>query len=239
VINPDIGIYKLWEKRLGNKFSEGELAVKIRHPNVIETYDYGRENGEIFIVMEYFPGQDLNKVIRRHYDSIREHRYNLMRQAAEGLCYLYGTQGIVHRDISAKNMMIDSDKHLKIIDFGLAMTTRELERYNITDKAGTAGYLAPEQLKRKALDERVDVYAFGVVLYELATGRFPFEGSTRQRRLKQMNPDFMKNPRDVDPTVPAELERLILDCLNHDKSARPKNVCAVRNRLRSVLAGKA
>lgn len=232
--------YKIWHERSMSKSTEEDIAQRLDHPNVIKTYEYGEDAGKVYIVMEYFEGQNL----RDAYVKLRgEKRFDreicdAIFQASRGLDHLC-KKGIVHRDISPKNMMARVDQlragkqeAVKIIDFGLAMTMGELNAVKYTDKVGTVGYRAPEQFSQRSIDQRVDVYAFGATMYELATGRQPFKGhgNTNHRQHPQ-EPISVPKPRQLEPRVPEDLQKLILRCLQRNKEDRPRDMSVVHTNL--------
>jgi serine/threonine-protein kinase len=232
--------YEIWLQRSMSKSTEEDIATRLNHPNVIQTYEFGEEGGKIYIVMEYFDGNSL----RDEYVKFREDKrfdseiFEAIFQASKGLDHLC-RKGIVHRDISPKNMLVkpemlraDQPGAVKIIDFGLAMTTGELRAIKYTDKVGTVGYRAPEQFAKRSIDQRVDVYAFGATMYELASGRQPFKGRTRQeRRFHQQHPDSIPNVRKIEPQVPEDLDELIMKCLTQNKDDRPPDMSFVHTNL--------
>ena len=232
--------YKIWLERSMSKSTEEDIAARLHHPNIIRTYEYGEEAGKVYIVMEYFEGKSL----RDEYVKFREGKrfdgevFEAIFQASRGLDHLC-KKGIVHRDISPKNMLVKPQMvregkagAVKIIDFGLAMTTGELRAVKYTDKVGTVGYRAPEQFSKRSIDQRVDVYAFGATMYELACGRQPFKGRTRQeRRFHQQHPDSIPNVRKIEPQVPEDLDELIMKCLTPNKDERPPDISFVHTNL--------
>ena len=234
--------YRIWHERSISKSTEEDIAERLNHPNIIQTYDYGEEDGEIYIVMEYFDGPTLREIYvqYRNVEGFNEDIFRAIFQASRGLDHLC-RKGIVHRDISPKNMLVKRQMlragergAVKIIDFGLAMTTGELRAVRYTDKVGTVGYRAPEQFSKRSIDERVDVYAFGATMYELATGQQPFHsGSHREAQMQQQRSNI-PSPCRIDPDVPDDLGDVIMKCLAPSKEDRPSDLSVVHTNLLGI-----
>lgn len=166
---------------------ESEVGRTLRHPNVIEIYNFHIDRSIAFLVMEYHPGKNVKMLIRQGFDTFGYLVPRIIEQAAEGLLYLH-QQGWVHRDVKPDNFLVTDDGDTKLIDFALAwrMPTG-LARLFVrrTPVQGTRSYMAPEQIRGRALDARTDVYSFGCMLYELLTGRLPFTGVNPEELLRK------------------------------------------------------
>ena len=156
------------------KGSEGEIALTLRHPNVIRTFDYGHKGHEYYIVMEFIDGPNLKQLIDQHSPRIAKHGLQIAIQIARGLAYIH-KNGLVHRDFCPKNILLTEDGTPKIIDFGLAIPAHLKDKWRF-DRSGTVAYMAPEQVRGQKVDARTDVYAFSVSMFEILTGTRPFPG---------------------------------------------------------------
>ncbi|HEX4592961.1 MAG TPA: serine/threonine-protein kinase, partial [Bryobacteraceae bacterium] len=156
--------------------AEARLIGSLVHENIIGFYDYGDEAGHPFLVMEYFDGESLGAAIRGWRTGDLRNKLLIARQISNGLAYVH-SKGIIHRDVKPDNIWIDSAGNVKIIDFSVAKT----EDFSITGTGFTLGtpyYMSPEQVRGEKPTPQVDIYAFGVLLFELVTGIRPFEGQT-------------------------------------------------------------
>ena len=216
LIRPEIAAEKRTVERFRNEI---KIARKITHKNVCRTHDLGEEGKGFFITMEYVRGEDLKSLIRRTRALASATAVAYARQVAEGLGEAHRL-GIVHRDLKPGNIMIDKDGQAKIMDFGIA---RSLAGGGATAEGaivGTPDYMSPEQVEGKPADQRADIYALGVILFEMVTGRTPFEGETvmavAHKHLYEAAPD----PGTLNPDIPAALGRLILRCLEKEREKR-------------------
>jgi len=203
---------------------EVRIARQIAHPNVCRTYDIAEADGQVFVVMEYVDGEDLASVLRRLGRPTPDKALEIARQLCLGLGAAH-ENGVLHRDLKPANIMIDGRGRVRITDFGLAGTAEELAAEG--GGAGTPGYMAPEQLRGGAASIQSDIFALGLVLYELFTGKRAADVTPRPDPAR---PDSDSTPRtpsslvsDVDPAV----ERVILRCLERDPARRPQSAYAV------------
>src|SRR5262245_16891342 len=177
--------------------NEQRLARKITHKNVCRIYDFNRTDGVSFITMEFVDGESLRRVLNRFNVLSARTGIKLAGQICEGLREAHA-QGIVHRDLKPENLMIDRAGNVKLMDFGLAYLMAE----ESTAPVGTPSYMAPEQAQGGPLDQRCDIYALGLVLFEMFTGKPAFTGDTPMVvGLKQIQ-DPPANPRELDRTIP-------------------------------------
>ena len=203
---------------------EVRVARQIAHPNVCRVYDIGQADGHVFLSMEYVDGEDLASVLRRMGRPTSDKAIELARQICLGLAAAHEA-GMLHRDLKPANIMIDGRGRARITDFGLAGLADELSKEG--SYAGTPAYMAPEQITGGRVSVRSDLYALGLVLYELFTGKRVFE-TTNFAELKRLHESgTLTTPselvRDLDPAV----ERVILRCLERDPDARPPSAYAV------------
>ena len=199
--------------------NEMKLARKIGHKYVCRMYDLGRAEENYFITMEYVPGEDLKSFIRRSGQLTVGKAVYVSRQVLEGLTEAHRL-GVVHRDLKPQNIMIDREGNARIMDFGIA---RSLKAKGITGAGvmiGTPEYMSPEQAEVKDVDQRSDIYSFGVILYEMLVGRVPFEGETLLGIAMKHKSQPPQNPKELNPQIPDDLNRTVLKCLEKSKEKR-------------------
>jgi len=210
--------------RLARFLNEVRLARQISHQNVCRVYDVGEVDSHHFISMEYVDGEDLSSLLRRIGRVPKDKAIQIARQLCGGLAAAHD-QGILHRDLKPANVMIDGRGRARITDFGLAALAEELQGQEV--RAGTPAYMSPEQHAGKEVTVRSDVYALGLVLYELFTGQRAFRGATSQElhRLKQESTPAI--PSSLVENLDAAVERVILRCLESDPKNRPSSAVMV------------
>jgi len=169
--------------------------------------------------MEYVRGEDLKSFIKRSKILSTGTAVSITRQVAEGLSEAHKL-GIVHRDLKPGNVMIDKEGQAKIMDFGIARAMREKGITGEGAIIGTPEYMSPEQFEGKEADQRADLYALGVILFEMVTGRVPFEGDTPFSIANKQKSELPPIPKKLAPQIPENLNKLILHCLEKDKTKR-------------------
>ncbi len=214
---------------------EGTIALRLDHPNVIQTFDYGRTDaGGYYIAMEFVDGPNLEQLILLEFSRVQENRFDLIRQIGAGLSYIH-KRGLIHRDFCPKNVLIAPDGTAKIIDFGLTVPA-SLKARTVLSRGGTASYMAPEQVKSQALDERTDIYAFGVSVFEILTGRRPFPAvAGRSRRMQDHLNVRPLRLRQLAPEMPEELERVMEKCIAKNRDLRYKSMQEVLRELEPAV----
>ncbi|MGZ5444697.1 MAG: protein kinase domain-containing protein [Thermoanaerobaculia bacterium] len=201
---------------------EIRLARKITHRNVLRTYDYGEAEGVYFISMEFVRGYTLNELMDEAPSRQMPSRatIGIARQICRGL-HAAHEQGIIHRDIKPQNVLIDAKGEVKLMDFGVARMTEASEAMTQAGLiVGTPHYMSPEQVQGKTLDPRTDVYAMGVLLYELLVGRRPFESTSLTGILTAHIMEKPKPPIELRPDVGRDLNAIVMRCLEKDPAAR-------------------
>jgi hypothetical protein len=203
---------------------EVRVARRISHPNVCRVFDIGEVDGQHFLVMEYIDGEDLSSLIRRIGRLPADKALDVARQLCAGLAAAHET-GVLHRDLKPANVMIDGRGRARLTDFGLAGLESEMRGAEVA--AGTPSYMAPEQLEGREVTVRSDLYALGLVLHEMFTGRRVWSatslGELRAQRAEGSHASLSSLLPDVDPLV----ERVIERCLEEDPAARPASALQV------------
>ncbi|NOR52877.1 MAG: tetratricopeptide repeat protein, partial [Candidatus Aminicenantes bacterium] len=189
-----------------------------------------------YITMEYVPGEDLKSFIRRIGQLPGGKSISIAKQVCDGLAEAHRL-GVIHRDLKPQNIMIDKEGNARIMDFGIA---RSLKAKGITGAGvmiGTPEYMSPEQVEGKEVDQRSDIYSLGVILYEMVTGRVPFEGDTPFTIGVKHKSEHPKNPRELNTQIPEDLSKVILRCLEKDKENRFQSAGELRSELTRIEQG--
>ena len=251
------------QDRMRRFVQEAKCAAALNHPNIAHIYEIGEaenqgssqtveENSVHFIAMEFIDGHTLREEIHHERTPLSK-LLNYLNQVAEGLAKAHAA-GIIHRDLKPDNIMISRDGHAKILDFGLAKLVEETDRRldsELVDSQvatvampqltspgaimGTVGYMSPEQVKAKILDQRSDIFSFGCVLYEAVTGRKPFAGDSVVDTLHMIIHDPAPAIADSNPSAPAELQRIIRRCLTKEPEKRYQTIRDTANDLEEVI----
>jgi len=209
------------KKRISRFFYEAEIMQKLNHRNIPKVYNFNREDDICYIVLEYFDGHNLRELISRHHTLLKNY-IDIILKMCVTLAYIH-EKGIIHQDIKSRNMILTRDMDVKIVDFGLAYEKNK-SNVRIRERAGTPHYMSPEQIKGYRGDERSDVYSLGVVMYELITGRRPFEGNSFDEIVTQQVNMLVKSPRFHNQEMSKDLENIILRALNVDPAKRYQSV---------------
>ena len=208
-----------------NRFKqELVLASKISHKNILRIHDLGEVNGMKFISMAYVEGQDLHQLIKDNPKLPLERVLKFATQLAGALAAAHA-EDVVHRDLKPQNILVDKDDQIYISDFGLAKSFAE-GAVGMTQTGallGTPRYMSPEQVEGKPTDWRSDIYSYGLILYEMATGDVPFSGDSTLGVMYQRIREKPKSAKTVNPSLPNWLVRIIMRCLEKDPAARYQN----------------
>ncbi len=213
--HPDMEADPLFNDRFQR---EGSIGERLRHPCVMRVYG-GEKRSRVYMVMEWCEGRLLRRILDEGRIS-HDRALRIAKGVLQALAYIHAN-GVVHRDLKPENILVDADDNIKLIDFGIAgdAAARRLTYANFTAALGTPDYISPEQVKGKRGDGRSDLYAMGVILYEMLTGKLPFFGSTP---LAAMNGRLLNHPVPptvADPAVTPQLQEILYRALERD----PKN----------------
>jgi len=238
------------QNRMRRFTQEAKAAAALNHPNIAHIYEIGEHEGMHFIAMEYVDGSTLREAIHRERIGIPK-LLRYLQQVAEGLTKAHAA-GIVHRDLKPDNVMITRDGYPKILDFGLAKLTEPLRPEPMTSHTeattevlsrplsipglvmGTVGYMSPEQAQGHPVDHRSDIFAFGCLLYEAATGQRAFESESTIDTLHKIVHTPARLVRDVNPSAPADLTRIVRRCLAKDPDDRYQSIREAAIELRDM-----
>jgi len=198
---------------------EQDIGQKLDHPNVMKVIPNDHAS-QVYMVMEWVDGRLLRQILMEKRKLPIERAVDLTKKICDALDYIH-RHGVVHRDLKPENIMVDDEDHVKLIDFGIAghEGSRRLTFAKLSQLMGTPDYISPEQVKGKRGDGRSDIYALGIMFYEMLTGKVPFQGPNA---FAIMNDRLLNNPippREIDPSIPGELQEIIYRALERD----PKN----------------
>jgi serine/threonine protein kinase/Tfp pilus assembly protein PilF len=230
LLKPEIAADNETIERFSNEL---KLARKIRHKNVGGMFDLGKAEGTLYLTMEFVPGEDLKRLIRRMGQFPTGKAVSVAEQISEGLSAAHHL-GIVHRDLKPSNIMVDEEGNARIMDFGIARSLQEKRITGAGVMIGTPEYMSPEQVEGKDVDERSDVYSLGIILYEMLAGRVPFEGETPLSIAHKHKYEPPADPRTLNSQIPEDLSRVILRCLEKDKGKRYQTAEELRADLEKI-----
>jgi len=225
---------------------EAKLAAQLQHPNIIHIYDLGKIERSYYIAMEYIDGKDLRSLLRL----LEEKKQRLPQgialyiasRLAAALDYAHRKRdfqgramALVHRDVSPQNVLISLDGDIKLCDFGIAKAASKASHTRAGALKGKLQYMSPEQAWGKDLDHRSDIFSLGLVLYEMVTGKKAFAGDSELSILEQVRSPRLAAPREVDPTIPPEFDRIVMRALDPDREARYQTAAELGSDLDAVL----
>ena len=187
---------------------EALSASSLAHPNIVEMYDVGEDNGTYYIVMEYVEGKTLKQLLKKRGSLTLSEAIDIMLQLTDGMAHAHDSY-IIHRDLKPQNIMIRDDGQIKITDFGIAMALNATQLTQTNSVMGSVHYLPPEQASGKGSTIKSDIYSMGIIFYELLTGTLPFRGDNAvEIALKHMR-EPIPSIREENPSIPQSIENII------------------------------
>jgi len=219
---------------------EAAAMAKLKHPNLAEVYEVAMTHGQHFYAMEFIEGDTLTSIIKNRGPLPISACLDIIIQVSSALSCIH-KQGMIHRDIKPGNIMINKDGKAKLMDFGLVQIQGATRVTVEGASVGTAEYMSPEQISEDEIDERSDIYSWGATIYELLSGRPPFEGASFQSVLMKHKYESPPTLRSKRSDIPAELERIVLKTLAKEPSQRYQNVQELLDevtKLKGTAAGK-
>lgn len=218
------------------RFRREELAAtELVHPNIVVVYDVGEDNGLQYIVMEYVSGTDLKRYIADHYPIPYAEVVRMMMEVLAAVQQAHA-HGIIHRDLKPQNILVDPSGHLKITDFGIAVALSENSITQTNSMLGSVHYLSPEQARGSVATKQSDIYSLGIILYEMLTGKVPFEGETAVSIALKHFQSEIPSVRRIDPNIPQALENVVLQATAKEPSERYQSVAAMTADLKTALS---
>jgi serine/threonine-protein kinase len=219
------------ERLIEMLLSEARLAATLHHPNIVQVYDVGEDDGTHFFTMEYIRGKDLRRLIRAAHKAGTwlplEHLINIIIHAAAGLHYAHEQKtpdgrplNVVHRDISPSNIIVSYDGAIKIVDFGIAKATTETQVNAMGALKGKIPYMSPEQCRGEPLDRRSDIFSLGIILWELSLGKRLFTNKKGMDLVQHIARNPAPKPSTFKPDYPKDLEQIVMRALAHDPAQR-------------------
>ncbi len=212
---------------------EARIAAKLSHPNIVQIYDLGKADGTYYIAMEYVSGRNVQHIIGKQQDRGEpipvEHVCRIVAGVCDGLHYAHSRKdydgtplNIVHRDISPQNVLVSFAGGVKVVDFGIAKASTQLAQTRAGVLKGKYAYMSPEQVRGAKVDHRSDLFAVGLVFYEMLTGTRAFERDSSLKTLKAIVQEKPLNPRELNPEVPMEVVKLLSKALEKNPDRRYK-----------------
>lgn len=214
---------------------EARAAASLRHPHIVQIYDFAvTEDGLYYMVMEYVEGQPLDEYLKQNKDKLPlETIQQLFLQIASAVQYAH-KQGIVHRDLKPANILLDTEEQLYLADFGIAQIVGASRLTQSGTASGTPAYMAPEQVMGQTITHAVDIYALGIILYQMVTGHLPYEDDNPATMLIKQATEPPPPPSIFVPTVPSEVEKVILKSLEKDPANRFASVAEMMTALQEA-----
>jgi serine/threonine protein kinase len=227
---------------------EAVIASKLQHPNLVEVYELGLDEGEHYIAMEFLHGRDLSRLLRKmRHDRLPltfQQAITIVRDIASGLHHAHERVGddgallnIIHRDISPHNVFLTYSGEVKVLDFGIAKANSQVARTRTGVLKGKAAYMSPEQALGETLDRRTDVFSMGIVLWELTTGRWLYRRRSELETLKAVVESDAPKPSTVRPDYPKDLEKIVMKALGRAPDKRWSTAGELRAALDELAAG--
>lgn len=209
-------------------------ASSLSHPNIVEMYDVGEDNGTYYIVMEYIKGKTLKQLIKKRGALTISECIDIMLQLTEGVDHAHASY-IIHRDLKPQNIMIQDNGEIKITDFGIAMALNNTQLTQTNSVMGSVHYLPPEQASGKGATVKSDIYSMGIMLFELLTGNLPFKGDNAVEIAFKQIKDDIPSVREINPSIPQSLENVVLKATAKNPKNRYNSAREMHDDLLTVL----
>jgi serine/threonine-protein kinase len=217
-----------------DRFKQEAVALaRLSHPHIVQVYDFVEEDNQAWIAMELVEGHDLDMHLKESGSLPVEDTVQLGIQMAEALAYAH-KRGVIHRDFKPANVILTSEGTAKITDFGLAKIARSSLHTQVGSIMGTPAYMSPEQAQGKKVDLRSDIYAFGVTLYRMFSGRLPFEGDVESIMAQKLSAESTQIP-ELDERIPERIRQMVIQMLNKKLDERPASMDEIAATLKTAL----
>ncbi len=225
------------DSKAKKRFVSGcEILEKVcDHPYIVQYLGHGKVKGDLFLAMEYCEFPNLKILISRNDPVLEQYVGNILIDVAEALEHVHD-KGFLHYDFKPENILVSRNGNVRLCDFDLSRPIPETPT-KMPDNPGTPVYMAPEQLRGREIDQRTDIFSFGVTMYETLTGQKPFDGKTSKDVLMQQKERsrFFAKPRDLNPSIPEDVERIILKCIEFEMNNRYPHISYLVAELRKAL----
>ncbi|MDD9864851.1 MAG: serine/threonine-protein kinase, partial [Verrucomicrobiales bacterium] len=225
------------DSKAKKRFVSGcEILEKVcDHPYIVQYLGHGKVKGDLFLAMEYCEFPNLKILISRSDPVLEQYVGNILIDVAEALEHIHD-KGFLHYDFKPENILVSRNGNVRLCDFDLSRPIPETPT-KMPDNPGTPVYMAPEQLRGREIDQRTDIFSFGVTMYETLTGQKPFDGKTSKEVLMQQKERsrFFAKPRDLNPSIPEDVERIILKCIEFEMNNRYPHISYLVAELRKAL----
>lgn len=203
-------------------YQEAKAGGRLNHPNIITIHDLGRKGDMAYIAMELMEGPELQDIVTENRSLSIGEKLDVAFQVASGLAYAH-EHGVVHRDIKPSNIMVLRGRHVKIADFGIARMDTSLWKTQSNKIVGSPLYMSPEQVLSQPVDQRSDIFSFGIVLYQMITGQLPFNGENINSVMYQIVNEEPKKPSSFNPAISEALDQIVAKCLAKKPEERYQN----------------
>jgi serine/threonine-protein kinase len=213
---------------------EAQIIAGLNHPNIVQIYDAGQQGGLLYFVMEYVQGPSIGSLLLIDGAMPQHLAAEYSAQIADALDSAYKERNVIHRDIKPENLMLDRWGKIKVMDFGLARAPGHLQITLAKTLVGSIYYASPEQVWGQPLDNRSDIYALGIVLYEMVSGQRPFTGRTLPELTQAIVGGTLRPPRSFDPELSTGLELIILTAIARNRNERYKDAGLMAQELRAL-----
>jgi RIO-like serine/threonine protein kinase len=220
ILNPHLLKDEENKRRLA---SEGRLLSTLNHPNIVKVLEFGETEQHTFVAMEYLSGGTLHYYVEKNYPLEEEKVIQIAKQICSGLQVIH-SNNIIHRDLKSQNIMLDGEENIRIMDFGLSKSPLVSTMTTLGTVVGTLGYVAPEQVTNINVDQRVDIFSFGVIMYQMLTNKLPFSGENEIALIHSIFNTIPQRPSEINNLISPKLETIILKCLEKSVDKRFQTV---------------